>query len=59
MKSKKVKEPCGVGVLLQKKLTNIMYINKDLQIIFTDMHENLQIILADMHRNLQIISVFL
>ena len=39
----------------EKKLTNIMEMSKDLQIILTDMHRNLQIILTDMPRNLQII----
>ena len=44
-----------VCALLQKKLTNLMYINIDLQINIADMHRNLQIIPADMHINLQII----
>ena len=38
-----------------KKLTNIMDMSKDFQIIPADMPENLQIILTDIHRNLQII----
>ena len=36
-----------VGALLQKKLTFLMDMSKDLQIILTDMHRNLQIILTD------------
>ena len=54
MKRKKVKEPFGVGDLLQKKLTNLTDMSKDLQIILTDMSIDLQINLTDMHRNLQI-----
>ena len=41
-----------------KKLTNIMDMSKDLQIILTDMHRNLQIILTDIPENLQIILRF-
>ena len=41
-----------------KKLTNIMDMSKDLQIILTDMHRNLQIIPARNPRNLQIILRF-
>ena len=47
-----------VGSLLQKKLTFLMDMSTDLQIILTDMHRNLQIILTDMPRNLQIILRF-
>ena len=43
---------------MQKKLTNIMDMSKDFQIILTDMHRNLQIIPAWKPRNLQIILWF-
>ena len=59
-----------VGDLLQKKLTILTDMSKDLQINLTDMPgnlqinitdipENLQINLTDMPENLQIISIFL
>ena len=44
-----------VGSFLQKKLTNLMYISKDLQIIPADMHGNFQINLTDMSKDLLII----
>ena len=46
------------GDLMQKKITNLMDINKDLQINITDMHRNLQIIPARKPENLQIILRF-
>ena len=47
-----------VGDLLQKKLTILTDMSKDLQIILTDMSIDLQINLTDIHRNLQIILRF-